>query len=141
VHRSPRGARGVARARRPLLRRGAGHERGPGGAAQPPRAARDPARALPRNRRRFPPGDRMTRQREAMPPVRLVILDRDGVINHDSDDFIRTPAEWVPIDGSLEGIALLTRSGYTVAVATNQSGIGRGLYDHAALAAIHDKMR
>lgn len=76
-----------------------------------------------------------------MPPLRLVILDRDGVINHDSDDFIRTPAEWVPIDGSLEGIALLTRSGYTVAVATNQSGIGRGLYDHAALAAIHDKMR
>lgn len=83
----------------------------------------------------------MTRQREAMPPVRLVILDRDGVINHDSDDFIRTPAEWVPIAGSLEGIALLTRAGFTVAVATNQSGIGRGLYDHATLDAIHDKMQ
>lgn len=80
----------------------------------------------------------MTRQLEAM---RLVILDRDGVINHDSDDFIRTPAEWVPIAGSLEAIALLTRAGFTVAVATNQSGIGRGLYDHAALEAIHEKMR
>src|SRR5690606_13681424 len=73
--------------------------------------------------------------------LRLVILDRDGVINEDSDDCIRTPAEWVPIDGSLEGIATLTRAGYTVAVATNQSGIGRGLYDRAALAAIHRKMR
>jgi D-glycero-D-manno-heptose 1,7-bisphosphate phosphatase len=73
--------------------------------------------------------------------VRLVILDRDGVINHDSDDFIRTPAEWRPIEGSLEAIALLGRAGYTVAVATNQSGIGRGLYDRAALAAIHRKMR
>lgn len=73
--------------------------------------------------------------------TRLVILDRDGVINHDSDDFIRSPAEWVPIDGSLEGIALLARHGFTVAVATNQSGIGRGLYDRRALAAIHRKMR
>jgi D-glycero-D-manno-heptose 1,7-bisphosphate phosphatase len=73
--------------------------------------------------------------------LRLVILDRDGVINHDSDDFIRTPAEWVPIDGSLEAIARLNAAGYTVAVATNQSGIGRGLYDRGALAAIHRKMR
>lgn len=74
-------------------------------------------------------------------PVRLVVLDRDGVINHDSDAFIKSPAEWVPIDGSLEAIALLTRNGFTVAVASNQSGIGRGLYDRAALAAIHRKMR
>ncbi|HET6628524.1 MAG TPA: D-glycero-beta-D-manno-heptose 1,7-bisphosphate 7-phosphatase [Woeseiaceae bacterium] len=73
--------------------------------------------------------------------VRLVVLDRDGVINRDSDAFIKSPAEWVPIDGSLEGIALLTRSGFTVAVASNQSGIGRGLYDRAALEAIHRKMR
>lgn len=72
---------------------------------------------------------------------RLVILDRDGVINHDSDDFIRSVAEWVPIAGSLEGIALLSRHGYTVTVATNQSGIGRGLYDRRALAAIHRKMQ
>jgi D-glycero-D-manno-heptose 1,7-bisphosphate phosphatase len=83
----------------------------------------------------------MTPQAEAMHQVRLVILDRDGVINHDSDDFIRTPAEWIPIAGSLEGIALLTRAGFTVTVATNQSGIGRGLYDDAALDAIHQKMR
>lgn len=74
-------------------------------------------------------------------PVRLVVLDRDGVINHDSDAFIKSPAEWVPIDGSLEAIALLARSGFTVAVASNQSGIGRGLYDRATLTAIHRKMR
>jgi D-glycero-D-manno-heptose 1,7-bisphosphate phosphatase len=74
-------------------------------------------------------------------PARLVVLDRDGVINHDSDAFIKSPAEWRPIDGSLQAIALLTRSGFTVAVASNQSGIGRGLYDRAALEAIHRKMR
>lgn len=73
--------------------------------------------------------------------ARLVVLDRDGVINHDSDDFIRSPADWVPINGSLEAIALLSQHGFTVAVATNQSGIGRGLYDRQALAAIHEKMR
>lgn len=72
---------------------------------------------------------------------RLVVLDRDGVINHDSDAFIKSPAEWVPIDGSLQAIALFTRSGFTVAVASNQSGIGRGLYDRAALKGIHRKMR
>lgn len=73
--------------------------------------------------------------------VRLVVLDRDGVINRDSDAFIKTPAEWLPIDGSLEAIARLTQGGFTVAVASNQSGIGRGLYDRATLAAIHRKMR
>jgi D-glycero-D-manno-heptose 1,7-bisphosphate phosphatase len=73
--------------------------------------------------------------------ARLVVLDRDGVINHDSDAYIKSPAEWRPIDGSLEAIALLTRHGFTVAVASNQSGIGRGLYDSAALDAIHRKMQ
>lgn len=73
--------------------------------------------------------------------VRLVILDRDGVINHDSEAFIKSPAEWQPIEGSLEAIAVLGRHGYTVAVASNQSGLGRGLFDRSALAAIHRKMR
>lgn len=73
--------------------------------------------------------------------TRLIVLDRDGVINHDSDAFIKSPAEWIPIEGSLEAIALLTRAGYTVAIATNQSGIGRGLMDRRALQAINRKMR
>jgi D-glycero-D-manno-heptose 1,7-bisphosphate phosphatase len=73
--------------------------------------------------------------------AKLVILDRDGVINHDSAAFIRSPDDWQPIDGSLEGIAMLTAAGFEVAVATNQSGIGRGLLDETTLAAIHDKMR
>ena len=72
---------------------------------------------------------------------RLVILDRDGVINHDSDDFVKTPAEWQPIDGSIEAIARLSSAGFTVAVATNQSGIGRKLLDRPALDAMHDKLR
>lgn len=74
-------------------------------------------------------------------PGRLVILDRDGVINHDSDDFVKAPDEWRPIDGSLEAIAALKRAGFEVAVATNQSGIGRGLIDPPTLEAIHEKMR
>jgi D-glycero-D-manno-heptose 1,7-bisphosphate phosphatase len=73
--------------------------------------------------------------------TRLIVLDRDGVINHDSDAFIKTPAEWLPVDGSMEAIALLTRAGYTVAIATNQSGIGRGLMDRRAVYAINRKMR
>jgi D-glycero-D-manno-heptose 1,7-bisphosphate phosphatase len=72
--------------------------------------------------------------------MKLVILDRDGVINHDSAKFIKSPDEWVPIDGSLEAIAQLNQSGYQVVLATNQSGVGRGLLDIAALCAIHDKM-
>jgi len=72
--------------------------------------------------------------------MKLVILDRDGVINHDSDAHIKTPDEWRPIAGSLEAIAKLTQSGFRVVVATNQSGIGRGLFDMATLNAIHDKM-
>jgi D-glycero-D-manno-heptose 1,7-bisphosphate phosphatase len=72
--------------------------------------------------------------------MKLVILDRDGVINHDSEDFIKSPEEWRPIEGSLEAIAKLNQAGYRIAVATNQSGIARGLYDTATLNAMHDKM-
>ncbi|HET7833698.1 MAG TPA: D-glycero-beta-D-manno-heptose 1,7-bisphosphate 7-phosphatase [Gallionella sp.] len=72
--------------------------------------------------------------------MNLVILDRDGVINHDSEQFIKRPEEWKPIPGSLEAIARLTQAGYHVVVATNQSGVGRGLFDMAILNAIHDKM-
>src|SRR4029078_5319625 len=72
--------------------------------------------------------------------ARLIVLDRDGVINHDSDQFIKSPDEWRPIPGSLEAIARLNRAGFRVVVATNQSGGGRGLLDFATLNAIHDKM-
>ena len=72
--------------------------------------------------------------------MKLVVLDRDGVINYDSAEFIKKPAEWKPIPGSLEAIARLNQDGYRVVVATNQSGIGRGRLDMAALNAIHDKM-
>ena len=71
---------------------------------------------------------------------RLVILDRDGVINHDSPAFIKTPDEWRPIDGSLEAIAALSIAGFDVAVASNQSGVGRKLLDRPTLDAIHEKM-
>ena len=73
--------------------------------------------------------------------MKLVILDRDGVINHDSDQFIKSPEEWKPIPGSLNAIAKLNHAGYTVVVATNQSGIGRGLLDMSALTAIHEKLQ
>jgi len=72
--------------------------------------------------------------------MKLIILDRDGVINYDSDQFIKSPDEWKPIPGSLEAIARLNQNGYRVVVATNQSGIGRGLFDMPTLNAIHDKM-
>lgn len=72
--------------------------------------------------------------------MRLVILDRDGVINYDSVDYIKSPQEWRPIPGSLEAIARLHRAGYRVVVATNQSGIGRGLLSMDTLAAIHGRM-
>ena len=72
--------------------------------------------------------------------MKLVILDRDGTINHDSDQHIKSPAEWMPIKGSVEAIARLTQNGWRVVVATNQSGIGRGLFDMATLNAIHDTM-
>lgn len=72
--------------------------------------------------------------------MKLVILDRDGVINQDSPSYIKSPDEWKPIPGSLEAIALLNQAGYRVLVATNQSGVGRGLFEMATLNAIHDKM-
>ncbi len=72
--------------------------------------------------------------------MKLVVLDRDGVINADSDQYIKSPEEWKPIAGSLEAIARFTQAGFHVVVATNQSGIGRGLFDMATLNAMHDKM-
>jgi D-glycero-D-manno-heptose 1,7-bisphosphate phosphatase len=74
------------------------------------------------------------------PAKPLVILDRDGVINFDSDDFIRSPQEWIPIPGSLEAIGRLHRAGCTIVVATNQSGVGRGLFGLEELERIHAKM-
>lgn len=71
---------------------------------------------------------------------KIIILDRDGVINYDSYDYIKTPDEWEAIPGSLEAIAQLNRAGFYVIVATNQSGIGRGYYDVAMLDLIHEKM-
>lgn len=75
-----------------------------------------------------------------MAPLKLIILDRDGVINHDSDAFIKSPDEWQPIDGSLEAMARLDQAGYCLVVMTNQSGIARGLLDMPTLNAIHQKM-
>lgn len=71
----------------------------------------------------------------------LIILDRDGVINQDSDNFIRTVDEFIPLPGSLEAIARLSQAGYQVAIATNQSGIGRAYFELASLDAMHDKLR
>jgi D-glycero-D-manno-heptose 1,7-bisphosphate phosphatase len=72
--------------------------------------------------------------------MKFVILDRDGVINQDSKEFIKSPEEWIPVPGSLEAIAKLNHYGYRVYVASNQSGIGRGLFDIETLNAIHTKM-
>lgn len=72
--------------------------------------------------------------------IKLLILDRDGVINEDRPDFIKSPDEWIPIPGSLEAIGELTRAGWTIVVATNQSCIGRGIIDIAMLNNIHAKM-
>ena len=71
---------------------------------------------------------------------KLVILDRDGTINQDSDDFIKSPEEWIPLPGALEAIARLNHAGWQVVVASNQSGLGRGLFDMATLNAMHAKM-
>lgn len=73
--------------------------------------------------------------------MRLVILDRDGVINFDSDAYIKSAEEWQPIPGSLEAIARLHHAGFTVVVATNQAGVARGLFSATTLAAIHQKMQ
>jgi len=72
--------------------------------------------------------------------MKLIVLDRDGVINHDSAQFIKSPDEWKAIPGSLEAIARLNQAGWRVALATNQSGVGRGLFDMDTLNAIHEKM-
>ena len=72
--------------------------------------------------------------------MKLIILDRDGVINYDSDAYIKSPDEWRAVPGSLKAIAKLSQAGFHVVVATNQSGIGRGLFEMATLNAIHDKM-
>jgi D-glycero-D-manno-heptose 1,7-bisphosphate phosphatase len=73
--------------------------------------------------------------------MKLVILDRDGVINEDSDEYIKSVAEWHPIPGSLEAIARLCQAGYRVFIASNQSGIGRGLFDYDALFAMNDRLQ
>lgn len=70
----------------------------------------------------------------------LIILDRDGVINEDSDAYIKTLDEWIPLPGSIDAIARLSRAGYTVLVATNQSGIARGYFDLATLDAMHKRL-
>ena len=72
--------------------------------------------------------------------MKIIILDRDGTINEDRDDFVKSPEEWVPIPGALEAIARLNHAGWHTVVATNQSGLGRGTYDMAALNAMHIKM-
>lgn len=79
----------------------------------------------------------------AVTQVRMkpILLDRDGVINFESKYYIKSPDEWIPLPGSIEAIAILSQAGYTPIVVTNQSGVGRGLYDIKTLEAIHEKMR
>lgn len=72
--------------------------------------------------------------------MKLIIIDRDGVINEDSDAYIKNTEEWIPLEGSLDAIARLNRAGYTVTVATNQSGLSRGYFDLKTLSAMHRKM-
>ncbi|MCH7881211.1 MAG: D-glycero-beta-D-manno-heptose 1,7-bisphosphate 7-phosphatase [Proteobacteria bacterium] len=72
---------------------------------------------------------------------RMVIIDRDGVINQDSDSYIKSADEWIPISGSLEAISRLKKAGYLVTIASNQSGLARGLYSEETLQQIHDKMK
>ena len=76
-----------------------------------------------------------------MPTGPLLILDRDGVINQDSEDYIRSASAWRPLPGSIEALVRLSRGGFRIAVATNQSGLARGLFDGQALDAMHDKLR
>ncbi len=73
--------------------------------------------------------------------MKIIVLDRDGVINQDSDAYIKHPNEWHPEAGSIQAIVKLKQAGWTVAIATNQSGICRGLYDHAILSAMHQKLQ
>ena len=71
---------------------------------------------------------------------KIIVLDRDGVINQDSSDYIRSAEEWIPIEGSIEAIARLHKRGYKIVIASNQSGLARGYFDEAALAEMHDKL-
>ncbi len=73
--------------------------------------------------------------------MKLIILDRDGVINQERTEFVKTPQEWIALPGSLAGIARLSQAGWYVVIATNQSGLARGHFDMAALHAMHDKLR
>ena len=73
--------------------------------------------------------------------MKLIILDRDGVINRDSAEFVKSPDEWIALPGSLAAMARLSRAGWRIAIATNQSGLARGLFDMAALNAMHAKLR
>jgi D-glycero-D-manno-heptose 1,7-bisphosphate phosphatase len=73
-------------------------------------------------------------------PIKLVILDRDGTINRASDEFVKSPEEWHPLPGALEAISRLNHAGFHVVLATNQSGLGRGLFDMATLNAVHSHM-
>ncbi|MCD8523815.1 MAG: D-glycero-beta-D-manno-heptose 1,7-bisphosphate 7-phosphatase [Saccharospirillaceae bacterium] len=72
--------------------------------------------------------------------MKLIILDRDGVLNEDSDAFIKTTDEWIPLPGSAEAVGRLTQAGYAIAIATNQSGVARGYFTLETLQAMHDKM-
>lgn len=72
--------------------------------------------------------------------MKLIILDRDGVINEDSDAFVKSLNEWIPLPGSINAIARLSKAGWTVAVATNQSGLGRGYFSEATLQAMHQRL-
>ena len=74
------------------------------------------------------------------PKQPIIILDRDGVINHDSDKFIKSPEEWIPIDGSMEALGKLTVAGYSIFILTNQSGLARGYFSKQTLSLIHQKM-
>lgn len=73
--------------------------------------------------------------------MKLIILDRDGVINEDSDAFIKSVEEWIPLPGSIEAIARLSKAGWTVAIATNQSGLARGYFSEQTLNAMHQRLR
>ncbi|TWI57668.1 D-glycero-D-manno-heptose 1,7-bisphosphate phosphatase [Pseudomonas duriflava] len=73
--------------------------------------------------------------------MKLIVLDRDGVINEDSDDFVKSVEEWTPLPGSIEAMARLSQAGWKIAIATNQSGLARGLFDSHALDAMHVKLQ
>lgn len=73
-------------------------------------------------------------------PLKLIILDRDGVINQDSDEYVKSVDEWMPLSGSIEAIAMLSKAGYEIHIATNQSGLARGYFTAETLNAMHRKM-